>query len=29
VETLAGAGHFVHVDRPRELVDRLLADPPG
>jgi pimeloyl-ACP methyl ester carboxylesterase len=24
VDTLAGASHFVHVDRPRELVDRIV-----
>jgi pimeloyl-ACP methyl ester carboxylesterase len=25
VDTVAGAGHFLHVDRPFEVTDRLLA----
>jgi pimeloyl-ACP methyl ester carboxylesterase len=25
VDTIAGAGHFLHVERPRELLDRIVA----
>jgi pimeloyl-ACP methyl ester carboxylesterase len=24
VDTLPGAGHFLHVDRPAELLDRIV-----